>query len=301
MHKIYTLLLLIISFEASLRFLSLRFCPFYIRFFYAIGLLSENKFEEWRLISSRVQRSGFKSYKKLLKHYSKISGTDIQIIKKLCDGMKPWSLKKRGEYSSGFHGLIKQDIKFPFGLYPKPNQNLKSLNIDSYGRRITSSKPKNKNYKKVFNVFVLGGSCIFGVGSTKDSKTICSRIEHYLNSDQNNRDKFYKVFNYGFLGYNSYQEMLALSLIKDKIDHIIVLDGWNELDQYQEETKLPLIMNGLLKNNLKINLFTNLINKIFKKSQIIKLIYQIYLILASNSSRDKSINTENISNIYPHF
>ena len=30
--------------------------------------------------------------------------------------------------------------------------------------------------------------------------------------------------------------MLSLSLIDIKIDHVIVLDGWNELDQYQDNT-----------------------------------------------------------------
>ena len=39
--------------------------------------------------------------------------------------MMPWSIKNIGKYSSGFHGLVKQDFKFPC-LSPIPNQNLKA-------------------------------------------------------------------------------------------------------------------------------------------------------------------------------
>ena len=94
MTNILLFFIILIICESILRFLSLQFCPFQIRVFYAIGFLSEKKYEEWRLLSSRVKRSGFKTYKELLEHYAKISGSEIKFIKKISDGMMPWSIKK---------------------------------------------------------------------------------------------------------------------------------------------------------------------------------------------------------------
>ena len=296
------LILFLIILEILFRFLCLRYCPLYIRIFHCLGLLSKNKFQEWRTLSQRIHRSGLGSYKKLLLHYSKISGLKIDVLKKICDGSKPWNIKKRKTYSSGIHGLIEQELKLPVGLYPKSNQRLKSLSINQKGRRVTESNSCFKNDKKTKteNVVLIGGSCVFGVGSTDNSKTLCSRLEYYLNNQSPNKDKHFNVINCGFLGYSSYQEMLILSLLEEDIDHIIVLDGWNELDQYQDGSKLSSIMNGLSlmdKDNLLIKIMKSTLGQL----EIIKLARRVFSLMKSTDYRTEFIKSQDISNIYPHF
>ena len=79
---------------------------------------------------------------------------------------------------------------------------------------------------------IFGGSTAFGVGSTKDSKTISSII-----SDNSN----FQVYNMGFRAYNNFQELTLFNQIYNKfknLKHLIFVSGFNDifLSNYIEKT-----------------------------------------------------------------
>jgi hypothetical protein len=73
---------------------------------------------------------------------------------------------------------------------------------------------------------------MFGLGATSDNHTIPSMIAKYLMANPLLSDKRIQVTNMAMLGYTSSQELLLLKAYIDSFDIVVVLDGWNELDQY---------------------------------------------------------------------
>jgi hypothetical protein len=83
-------------------------------------------------------------------------------------------------------------------------------------------------YKKAPNervVVVAGGSVVWGVGSSSPETAIAGRIEHYLNSSQ--QEAKYTVINLGMGNYIAYQEFIALELWGGEFrpDWVVVMDG----------------------------------------------------------------------------
>jgi hypothetical protein len=83
-------------------------------------------------------------------------------------------------------------------------------------------------YKKAPNervVVVVGGSVVWGVGSGSPETTIAGRMEHYLNSSQ--QETKYTVINLGMGNYIAYQEFIALELWGGEFrpDWVVVMDG----------------------------------------------------------------------------
>ena len=104
-----------------------------------------------------------------------------------------------------------------------------------------------KENTKIDEVAIFGGSTAFGVGSTKDSKTISSII-----SDNSN----FQVYNMGFRAYNNFQELTLFNQIYNKfknLKHLIFVSGFNDIflsnyieNNYNSETS-PFIFNLSLK------------------------------------------------------
>jgi hypothetical protein len=83
-------------------------------------------------------------------------------------------------------------------------------------------------YEKAPNervVVVAGGSPVWGAGSSSPETTIAGRIEHYLNSSQ--QETKYTVINLGMHNYIAYQEFIALELwgAEFRPDWVVVMDG----------------------------------------------------------------------------
>jgi len=109
-----------------------------------------------------------------------------------------------------------------------PNQDKDTLNINSHGFRGSDiAKEKSDN---TYRIFTIGGSTMFGYGSTSDNTTIAG----YLQNEFENTDLGMKiqVINAGIPAADSYSESIYIKnkLIEFEPDLFIVYDGWNDLD-----------------------------------------------------------------------
>jgi lysophospholipase L1-like esterase len=97
------------------------------------------------------------------------------------------------------------------------------ITTDQYGRSIT---PLSFNPPRV-QVAVLGGSTMFGVGSSDNRFTVPSLLEQLIHEQLNIP---VEVFNLGVRGYTSFQEMLALHtfLVDNEVDLVLVIGGRND-------------------------------------------------------------------------
>ena len=108
-----------------------------------------------------------------------------------------------------------------------PNQKFDSISINTLGFRgseFSDIKPPN-----TYRIFMIGGSTMFGAGSTSDMTTIPGFIQEFFNEDNLTFD--IEVINSGIQAADSNTE---LNLVKQKLinfspDLIIVYDGWNDL------------------------------------------------------------------------
>jgi hypothetical protein len=279
--------------EMVLRFAYLKYSPFYVRLFHAFGLLGTSFYEEWRLIGSRIHRGGFTSYKQLAGHYSEISGMPIDEVKKRFRGGMPWERRIGRKFFSGAHGLFEQEISLPMGLVPVKNMNLSVFHTDSDGFRCTYDPfPDIYGEEEVETVLILGGSCVLGVGATDDEMTLPSRISYHLNHGSS-RGKKYRVINAGMLGYTALQEALTLMMHRGPLDHVLVFDGLNEVDQDISGTDKSAFM--LLIPNVTLK---SLFFKYLRGFAIIN----VLVIFLTKLKQDKiPIPKPDPSSIYPHF
>jgi lysophospholipase L1-like esterase len=108
-----------------------------------------------------------------------------------------------------------------------PNQQSDTISINSLGFRgdeFSTQKPHD-----VHRIFMLGGSTMFGHGSTSDNTTIPGYLQQMF--DEKKYDFDVEIINAGIQGADSFTE---LDLIETKLldfspDMIIAYDGWNDL------------------------------------------------------------------------
>ena len=108
----------------------------------------------------------------------------------------------------------------------EPNQNYQTININSFGFRgkeISLEKPEN-----TFRIFALGGSTMYGVGSTSDIKTIPGYLQQKF--DEKVFSKKIEVINAGISDGWSHTEtnLVKITLLDFNPDLLIVYDGWND-------------------------------------------------------------------------
>lgn len=114
------------------------------------------------------------------------------------------------------------------------------LNVNEYGAIKNSSTDDIDFLDKKedeFRVIMLGGSSLAGSGAKKNSQTIPSILEKYLNKRDDN--KKYRVINYGAAGGNTGAEAIKFFqyLIYLEPDMVITLDGFNDTWNYVFENK----------------------------------------------------------------
>lgn len=117
-----------------------------------------------------------------------------------------------------------------------PNQHYNTININEYGFRgksISIEKPVD-----VFRIFIVGGSTVFGVGSSSDNSTISGYLQELY--DDSNTDFKVEVINAGIPNAYSSDELYIINnkLLKFNPDLIIVYDGWNDIYRNVELSKL---------------------------------------------------------------
>lgn len=111
--------------------------------------------------------------------------------------------------------------------FDSPSKNFKSVSTDQWGFRTTIDREGNSidlhESRKSDNPanIVLGSSAVFGVGATRNSRTISS----YLNQGSDR-----EWWNYGGRALNSTQELILLQLFLPKnVETIVVCSGVNNL------------------------------------------------------------------------
>ena len=114
------------------------------------------------------------------------------------------------------------------GLFTlEPNQHHSTLNINSFsfrGPEISKESPEN-----LFRIFVVGGSAVFGYGSTSDETTIPGFLQKKIG--EAGLDINVEVVNAGIGGSYSFIETLYIKnvLLEFNPDLFIVFDGANDV------------------------------------------------------------------------
>ncbi len=133
---------------------------------------------------------------------------------------EPWGKEYWKEYhDTSFHYE-------PFILWNADEYHGKWINMDRAGIRKTWTPP-GPIPPAPKQIFVLGGSAIWGIGA-RDDYTIPSDLSKLLNAT----NKQYVVYNYGTPGFTLLQEIVKLMLLlKDgqRPDYIVFYDGSNEV------------------------------------------------------------------------
>ena len=139
-------------------------------------------------------------------------------------------------------------------LQPEPNQHYATINTNQdgfRGKEISLEKPLD-----TFRVFVVGGSTVFGVGSSSDFTTIPAYLQkqYDFNSELN-----IEVINAGSpKAYSSSNAaLIKKSLINYEPDLFIIYSGWNDLGKAndgkyfdkEESAQTSDILRLLLKND----------------------------------------------------
>ena len=125
-------------------------------------------------------------------------------------------------------------------LYLIPDQHLKTINVNSDGFR-GDELQNNPDYR----IFVIGGSTMFGAGSTSDSTTISGYLQEKISAQFPKYN--IEIINAGIPKAYSFTES---NLIKNKLleynpDLLIIYDGWNDLindyERYQDSGDYKLM------------------------------------------------------------
>ncbi len=170
----------------------------------------------------------------------------------------------------------------PYSMFfNKKNFKSEVVNTDELGFRLNYFNNKKFSLEQLTNFddisIVIGGSTVFGFGSTNDKNTISSLLSKIKN----------KVFiNFGATAFNSKQEIILFMKYFTKfkkIDKVIIVSGVNDLylniSSRYDESNFFFKKNYLLANNLYS------IRNNYKK----KLLYYLYKI-----KNDKFINPNNL-------
>ena len=119
-----------------------------------------------------------------------------------------------------------------------PNQNMDTININSYGFR-GDDFLETKDFE-VFRIFVIGGSTIFGSGSTSDDSTIPSLLQKNIFESELNPK--IEIINAGIGSAYSYSEkyLIENNLLKFQPDLMIIYSGGNDANnRFGQEYSVP--------------------------------------------------------------
>jgi lysophospholipase L1-like esterase len=128
----------------------------------------------------------------------------------------------------------------PFVLWNADEFHGKWINIDRNGMRKTWTPPKTNNPSPE-NIYVMGGSAIWGIGA-RDDYTISSELSKLLNVE----NKQYVVSNYGIPGFTFIQEVIKLTLLlRDghRPNYVIFYDGANDVYAAYQSGRVMDLLN----------------------------------------------------------
>ncbi len=143
-----------------------------------------------------------------------------------------------------------------------PNQEMETIKINSHGFRGDDFSEKKDS--DVYRIFVVGGSTIFGSGSTSNDTTITAFLQKI--SRISNTDKKIEIINAGIGSAYSFSEkyLIENNLAKFQPNLIIVYSGGNDAhNRYGEEYIIPGISTNNISSSDQTD-FLNIIKKIIK-------------------------------------
>ena len=121
-----------------------------------------------------------------------------------------------------------RDIAYLTGIDRQilPNQESKTVHINNFGMRgpdITQDKPND-----VYRIFLIGGSTLYGSGSTSDTTTIPGFLQERF--DNSGIDQKIQVINAGIEGSSSLEEVPRIKndLVNFDPDMIVIYHGTND-------------------------------------------------------------------------
>ena len=131
-----------------------------------------------------------------------------------------------------------------------PNQNMETININSHGfRGHDFSVTKDLD---TYRIFIVGGSTVFGSGSTSDDTTIPSFLQKKFESIHNGK----KI-----------EILIENDLMKFQPDLIIIYSGGNDANnRYGVEYTVPGIPTSQLASSETPTDFVNLVKKFIKET-----------------------------------
>ena len=146
-----------------------------------------------------------------------------------------------------------------------PNQNMETININSHGfRGHDFSVTKDLD---TYRIFIVGGSTVFGSGSTSDDTTIPSFLQKKFESIHNG--KKIEILNAGIGSAYSYSEkyLIENDLMKFQPDLIIIYSGGNDANnRYGVEYTVPGIPASQLDSSETPTNFENLVKKFIRET-----------------------------------
>ena len=132
-----------------------------------------------------------------------------------------------------------------------PNFRSEECNTDSYGFRFNSKKLADSNHKSIFDAkidkkksIMVGSSTTFGVGATKDEKTIpgiLSNVSEYF------------FYNFGGRAFNGFQEIILTELMINKlsdIKKILLYSGMNDVYMSYNQSFIPAFPGPFYYNSI---------------------------------------------------
>jgi len=134
-----------------------------------------------------------------------------------------------------------------------PNQNYPTININSDSFR--GSEIQEIKSESHYRIFVIGGSTIFGAGSTSDETTIPALLQKRFNELEQDFD--IEVVNAGIVSANSISEKFYIEnyLLEFNPDLLIIYDGWNDSEDRILDEKLVIDEENNNKSFLKFQNF----------------------------------------------
>lgn len=243
----------------------------------------------------------------MIAHYVKVSGSPrSEILSAMFPSTGFMQRYRRGTYYSGIHGVVGLRPTPYMGWQSIPNQSLATISTDDKGFRRTGcydSEPSDA----VFNVAVVGGSVAFGLGALSDENSVPGILQKEINRrlQSDGRQLKCRVYNFGCLGYTSFQEFLCVYRSPIKFDAVLSLTGFNDVDQYLQSgtPEFPSLMNAFLKSETKSGWFVRSIRYLLiSRSLLVSWLFN-YLVnlraLIRESSRSVKVTHTTHANANP--
>lgn len=149
------------------------------------------------------------------------------------------------------------------------------ININDDSTRKTWTPPFDLN-KPVYEIFIFGGSTLWGWGA-RDDQTIPSLISKVLYNKYGIQSK---ITNYGEIGYINTQEFIRFikELQQDKVPQVVVFyDGLNDVFTALQSRVAGIPQNEFKREKeFKDSIFRKLFDSFIAKSALYKVIFEVF-------------------------